>query len=100
VGSTVAGLALLFAAAGVGIGLVETAEHAAVASLAPNAIRGSAFGLLAAIQSFGNLAASGVAGLLWTALSPEVAFSYLAVWMGVALAGLLGFSSSATSSRR
>lgn len=74
----VVGLALLFAAAGVGTGLVETAEHAAVASVAPNEIRGSAFGLLAATQSFGNLAASAIAGALWTLASPRLAFLYLA----------------------
>jgi hypothetical protein len=38
-----------------------------------------------------NLATSGVAGLVWTVLSPEVAFVYLAVWMAIALAGFLGF---------
>ena len=37
--------------AGFGIGFVETAEHAAVAPLAPDDMRGTAFGLLAAIQS-------------------------------------------------
>jgi MFS family permease len=84
-------VAVAFVLAGVGIGCVETAEHAAVASLSPEQYRGSAFGLLATIQSFGNLAASGVAGLLWTVLSPEIAFVYLAVWMAVALAGFLGF---------
>jgi MFS family permease len=88
VGSTVVGLALLFAAAGVGIGLIETAEHAAVASLAPNEIRGSAFGLLAASQSFGNLAASAIAGALWTLVSPRLAFLYLAAWMLVSLVAL------------
>jgi len=88
VGSTVLALALLFAAAGIGIGLVETAEHAAVATLAPDEIRGSAFGLLAATQSFGNLAASAIAGALWTLASPRVAFLYLAGWMLVSLAAL------------
>ena len=76
-------------AAGVGIGCVETAEHAAVASLAPEELRGSAFGLLAAVQSFGNLAASAIAGLLWTLASPRVAFAYLVAWMLLALVGLL-----------
>lgn len=66
------------------LGCVETAEHAVVATAAPAAVRGSAFGLLAAIQSFGNLAASAVAGLLWTAVSPRVAFGYLAGWMALA----------------
>jgi MFS family permease len=87
-------LAVSFVLAGVGIGCAETAEHAAVASLAPERYRGSAFGLLAAIQSFGNLAASGVAGLLWTALSLGVAFTDLAAWMLVAFVGLVGLFAS------
>ena len=49
--SAIAVLALWFILAGIGIGLVETAEHAAVATHAPTEIRGSAFGALAAIQS-------------------------------------------------
>lgn len=73
-----------FVLAGVGIGCVETAEHAAVAARAPAHIRGSAFGLLAAVQSFGNFAASGIAGLLWTVASPSWAFAYLAACMVVA----------------
>jgi MFS family permease len=88
VGASIAVLAGCFLAAGVAIGCAETAEHAAVAAAAPPGLRGSAFGLLAAIQSFGNLAASGVAGLLWTAASPRVAFGYLAGWMVLALVGL------------
>jgi MFS family permease len=67
---------------------VETAEHAAVAALARAELRGSAFGLLAAVQSFGNLAASAIAGLLWTAVSPRAAFGYLMAWMVLALIGL------------
>ena len=43
---------------------------------APIEMRGSAFGLLAATQSFGNLIASGVAGVLWTLVSPEAAFIF------------------------
>lgn len=80
-------LAFAFAAAGLGIGCVETAEHATVAALAPPEVRGSAFGLLAAAQSFGNLAASSVVGLLWSVFSPRVAFGYAATWMLIALAG-------------
>jgi MFS family permease len=88
VGATIAFLAALFLLAGIGKGLVETAEQAAVAALAPVEIRGSAFGVLAAIQSFGNLAASGVAGGLWTLVSPRAAFLYLASWMILSLAAL------------
>lgn len=75
-----------FILAGIAIGCVETAEHAAVATLAPEDLRGSAFGLLAAVQSFGNLAASAIAGLLWTLVSPTAAFIYAASWMVLALA--------------
>ena len=83
-------LVAAFALAGIGIGCVETAEHAAVASFAPAAIRGSAFGVLATVQSFGNFAASAVAGWLWTAISARAAFLYLAAWMLVSVIGLLG----------
>jgi MFS family permease len=79
-------LAAGFVVAGVGIGLVETAEHAAVATFAPDSIRGSAFGLLAAVQSFGNLAASAVVGLVYTLASPEAAFWYAsAIMLGALL---------------
>jgi MFS family permease len=80
-------LALLFLLAGIAIGFIETAEQAAVASFAraPRDLRGSAFGLLAAVQSFGNLAASAVAGLLWTVISPPAAFLYLTACMLLAL---------------
>jgi len=87
-GASIPMLAAGFVLAGVGIGAAETAEHAAVAAQAPETIRGSAFGLLAALQSAGNLAASAIAGILWTAFSPGVAFIWLAAWM---LAAVLAF---------
>jgi MFS family permease len=86
--ASVALLAGCFLLAGIGIGCAETAEHAAVAQLAPERLRGSAFGLLAALQAAGNLAASAVAGILWTAISPTAAFIYVAAWMALALTGL------------
>jgi MFS family permease len=85
---SIALLGACFVAAGVAIGCVETAEHAAVATFAPAEVRGSAFGLLAALQSAGNLAASGIAGLLWTTVSPRAAFGYAAGCMVLALIGL------------
>lgn len=81
-------LAVPFVGAGAAIGCVETAEHSAVAALAPTDLRGSAFGLLATVQSLGNFAASAVAGALWTLLSPTVAFAYLAAWMVLATSAL------------
>ena len=77
-------LGLAFALAGIGIGCIETAEHAAVATFAPAELRGSAFGLLATTQAIGNIAASAVAGLLYTAASPAAAFTYLVAWMALA----------------
>ncbi len=77
-----------FILAGFGIACAETSQHAAVAAHAPTEVRGSAFGLLAAVQSFGNLAASGIAGVLWAAVSPRAAFIYSAAWMFLALIGL------------
>lgn len=73
-------LAGSFIVAGLAIDCIETSQHASVAALAPADLRGSAFGLLATVQSFGNILASGVAGLLWTIVSPTTAFIYLAVW--------------------
>ena len=89
-------LAVAFGLAGVGIGFVETAENAAVAALAPVDARGSAFGLLATVQSLGNFVASAIAGLIWTAVSPRAAFAYLVVFMVVAL---LAFAATTLTSR-
>jgi len=86
-------LALSFIAAGVAIGCIETSQHASVASLAPTELRGSAFGFLAAVQSFGNIIASAVAGVLWTAFSPTVAFLNLAAWMVISLVVLIWLTS-------
>ncbi len=79
-------LGLSFVLAGLAIGCVETSQHTAVASLAPPALRGSAFGLLATVQSVGNIMASALAGLLWSAIAPTAAFLYLVIWMVGALA--------------
>jgi MFS family permease len=82
-------LAILFVLAGVAKASAETAEQTVVAAYAPEEVRGSAFGIVAAIQSFGNLAASAVAGALWTLVSARAAFLYLAAWMLLALAAVV-----------
>jgi MFS family permease len=83
-GASIALLAFLFVVAGLGMGVGETAQSAAVAAFAPVELRGSAFGLVAAVQAFANLAASAIAGVLWKAVSPEAAFLYLTAWSAVA----------------
>ena len=82
-------LAGSFVIAGLAIGCIETSEHASVAALAPVNLRGSAFGLLATVQSFGNIVASAIAGLLWTVFSPSIAFIYLAAWTLLSFAVLM-----------
>ena len=89
-GPSVPRLGVAFVLAGIGIGAVETAEHHAIAARAPKDVRGSAFGLLAAMQSMGNFAASAVAGLLWSLWSPTAAFGWAAGWMALSLV-LLGW---------
>lgn len=75
-----------FLVAGAGIGLAETAESTLVAHLAPDHLRGSAFGLLGGVQSFGDFGSSAAVGLLWTLVSPRAGFAYAAAWMVLAVA--------------
>ncbi len=72
-----------FALAGIGIGLAETAESTTVALQLPDTLRGNGYGVLGLLQSFGDLGATLVAGLLWAAISPLAAFGYAAAWMAV-----------------
>jgi MFS family permease len=74
-----------FLLAGSGIGLAETAESALVARLVPDRLRGSGFGLLGGVQSFGDFASSAAVGLLWTTVSPTAGFAYAAAWMAASL---------------
>lgn len=97
---SIAILAASFIVAGLAIGCIETCEHAAVATLAPADLRGSAFGLLATVQSFGNIVASAIAGVLWSAFSPTVAFVYLALWSLVAVLVLVRLARPQTAVKK
>jgi MFS family permease len=72
----VVALGIAFVLAGAAVACSETAQSAAVASIAPDGIRGSAFGVLATVQSVGNLVASGLVGLLWASGNVGLAFVY------------------------
>lgn len=74
-----------FLLAGVGIGLAETAESTTVALALPDRLRGNGFGVLGLVQSFGDLVATLVVGVLWAAVSPTVAFLYAAGWMAASV---------------
>ena len=55
-----------------------------VALALPDRLRGNGFGVLGLVQSFGDLGATLVAGLLWSLVSPLAAFVYAAAWMALA----------------
>lgn len=74
-------ICLAFILSGIGIGFGETAESTTVALMLPDRLRGNGFGVLGLVQSFGDLGATLVAGVLWAAFSPTVAFLYAAAWM-------------------
>jgi len=82
IGTTTWPLLLLgFALCGVGIGFAETAESTLIARALPERLRSNGFGVLGLTQAFGDLGATLIAGLLWSLLSPTVAFAYAAAWM-------------------
>ncbi|MFZ1285005.1 MAG: MFS transporter [Propionicimonas sp.] len=70
-----------FGVAGIGIGLAETAESSLIAVNLPAELRSNAFGVLGLTQSVGDIGATVVAGVLWSAFGPQVAFGYAATWM-------------------
>ena len=83
-------LVIAFLFAGTGIGLAETAESALVARLLPDHLRGSGFGVLGGVQSFGDFASSAAVGLLWSAVSPTAGFLYATGWMVIATGAAIG----------
>lgn len=78
-------VAVGFSLAGAGIGLAEPTQSAVVSQLLPDHLRGSGFGVLGAVQAVGDLVATVVAGILYTAISARAAFVYAAVWMVLAV---------------
>jgi MFS family permease len=79
-------LLVAFLLAGIGIGLAETAESVLLANQLPDRLRGSGFGVLGAVQAFGDLGSSLAVGLIWSFISPTAAFLYAAAWMALSLA--------------
>lgn len=77
-------LAWAFAVAGAAAGCIQTCENAVVAHRAPALVRGSAFGVLAAVRAAGGLGASMVAGIVWTMTSSAAAFMLFTAWSLIA----------------
>ena len=84
IGGVMAGVGLWGLHAGMTQGLLT----ALVADTAPPDLRGTAFGLFNLASGIALLAASVLAGGLWTALGPAATFEAGAVFPALALAGL------------
>jgi len=67
-------LAVVFALAGIVVGVEEALEDSLAAELIPQQQHGMAFGTLAAVNAVGDFASSFVIGLLWSAASTSLAF--------------------------
>ncbi len=68
-------LALIFALAGVVVGVEEALEDSLAAELVPQQQHGMAFGTLAAVNAVGDFASSLVVGFLWSQYSASLAFT-------------------------
>jgi MFS family permease len=67
-------LAVIFALAGIVVGVEEALEDSFAAELVQQQQHGMAFGTLAAVNAVGDFASSLVIGLLWTKASTSLAF--------------------------
>ncbi len=76
-------LLAMFGLAGFSIAVADALEGAMTADLVSDPLRGTAYGVLGAVNGVGDLVASALVGVLWTALSPVAAFTYAAAVMGL-----------------
>ena len=80
----------IFGLAGLVNGIQDTLEGATTANLVPEEHRGLGFGLLGAVNGFGDFLSSLAVGALWT-LNPALGFGFAALMMalgaGVVLSG-------------
>jgi MFS family permease len=74
---------------GVHMGITQGLLSAMVADAAPKALRGTAFGVYNCVSGMAALAASVLAGLLWTQIGPKGTFLTGAAFAAAALASLL-----------
>jgi MFS family permease len=73
---------------GLHMGATQGLLSAIVADLVPNDLRGTAFGLYSLITGAALLAASVIAGLLWTAVGPAAAFTTGAAFAVLSIIGM------------
>jgi MFS family permease len=82
--------AALFILSGILAAAQDTLEGVATAELSDQRFKATSFGILGAVNGMGDLVASAGVGLIWTLLSPVVAFaaagtamSFGAVWLAI-----------------
>ncbi|RMG04863.1 MAG: MFS transporter, partial [Planctomycetota bacterium] len=71
----------LFCLSGVYMGVQDALERSYTGILIPRDVRGTGFGILGAVNGFGDLLSSLVVGQLWALKGPAVAFGFAACWM-------------------
>jgi MFS family permease len=80
---------------GLHMGMTQGLLAALVAERAPEAARGTAFGVFNLVTGLALLAASLVAGILWEWIGPRATFLAGAVFTAVGLAGFLALGGRA-----
>lgn len=83
-------LGVLFALAGVHMGVQQALEKSLSAALLDPSVRGTGFGVLATVNGIGDFVSSIVVGALWSAVAPAAGFIYAAGFMLIG-AGLIYF---------
>jgi MFS family permease len=82
-------LAAVFVVAGIFAAAKDTLEGAIPAELTNPETRGTVYGTLGAVNGTGDLIASGLAGTLWTAVSPTAGFAVAAFLMALGAGSVL-----------
>jgi MFS family permease len=74
-------LAVIFALAGLYIAVQDALEASMTAELVPLEIRNVSYGMLGSVNGVGDFVSSVVVGFLWSAVSPEIGFSFATIVM-------------------
>lgn len=77
-GDSLGKFAVIFAGAGLYMGVWETLENSTAATLLPSAVRGLGFGVLATVNGLGDFVSSAAVGVLWV-FSPTWAMTLVIV---------------------
>lgn len=82
-------LGLLFALGGTYIAAEDALEGALAADLLPESMRGTGYGVLAAVNGLGDFASSVIVGILWTVVNPAIGFAYSTLLFAIGAVAIL-----------